>query len=42
VKGDLQMITIVIVSMVAAVLLLNRAVWRPLYARASVRYRLDA
>jgi hypothetical protein len=32
----------VIVSMVAAVLLLNRAVWRPLYAWASVRYRLDA
>ncbi len=42
VKGDLQMITIVIVSMVATVLLLNRAVWRPLYAWASVRYRLDA
>jgi NitT/TauT family transport system permease protein len=41
-KGDLQMITLVIVSMVAAVLLLNRAVWRPLYAWASVRYRLDA
>jgi len=42
VKGDLQMITLVIVSMVTAVLLLNRAVWRPLYAWASVRYRLDA
>jgi NitT/TauT family transport system permease protein len=42
VKGDLQMITIVIVSMVATVLMLNRAVWRPLYAWASVRYRLDA
>ena len=42
VKGDLQMITLVIVSMVAAVLLLNRAVWRPLYAWASVRYRFDA
>jgi len=41
VKGDLQMITLVIVSMVAAVLLLNRAVWRPLYAWASVRYRFD-
>jgi hypothetical protein len=27
---------------VAAVLLLNRAVWRPLYAWASVRYRFDA
>jgi NitT/TauT family transport system permease protein len=42
VKGDLQMITLVIVSMVTAVLLLNRAVWRPLYAWASVRYRFDA
>jgi len=42
VKGDLQMITLVIVSMVTTVLLLNRAVWRPLYAWASVRYRFDA
>jgi len=42
VRGDLQMITLVIVSMVTAVLLLNRAVWRPLYAWASVRFRLDA
>jgi NitT/TauT family transport system permease protein len=42
VHGDLQMITLVIVCMVTAVLLLNRAVWRPLYAWASVRYRLDA
>jgi len=42
VRGDLQMITLAIVCMVTAVLLLNRAVWRPLYAWASVRYRLDA
>jgi len=42
VKGDLQMITLVIVSMVTTVLLLNRAVWRPLYAWAAVRYRFDA
>jgi NitT/TauT family transport system permease protein len=42
VKGDLQMITLVIASMVAAVLLINRAVWRPLYAWASLRYRFDA
>lgn len=41
VRGDLQMIVLVIVAMVGAVLLLNRAVWRPLYGRASVRYRLD-
>jgi ABC-type anion transport system duplicated permease subunit len=42
VKGDLQMITLVIVSMVSVVLVLNRAVWRPLYSWASVRYRFDA
>ncbi len=42
VKGDLQMITLTIVSMVATVLALNRAVWRPLYAWASTRYRFDA
>jgi NitT/TauT family transport system permease protein len=42
VKGDLQMITLVIVSMVTVVLVLNRAVWRPLYSWASVRYRFDA
>jgi NitT/TauT family transport system permease protein len=42
VHGDLQMITLVIVCMVATVLILNRTVWRPLYAWASVRYRLDA
>jgi len=42
VKGDLQMIMLTIVSMVATVLVLNRAVWRPLYAWASVRYRFDA
>ena len=41
VRGGLQMIVLVIVAMVGAVLLLNRAVWRPLYGRASVRYRLD-
>jgi NitT/TauT family transport system permease protein len=42
VHGDLQMITVVIVCMVITVLLLNRTVWRPLYAWVSVRYRLDA
>ena len=41
VKGDLQMITLVIVSMVVTVLLLNRALWRPLYAWAALRYKLD-
>ncbi len=41
VNGDLQMIALTIVSMVATVLVLNRAVWRPLYAWASTRYRFD-
>ena len=41
-QGDLQMITLVVVTMVAAVLALNRAVWRPLQAWSSARYRLDA
>jgi len=42
VQGDLQMITLTILSMVVAVLLLNRLVWRPLYAWASYRYRLES
>ncbi len=41
VNGDLQLITLVIVSMVTAVLLLNRAVWRPLYSWVAARYTLD-
>ncbi len=42
VDGDLQMITFTILSMVVAVLALNRLLWRPLYARASERYRLES
>ena len=41
VEGDLQMIELVVLSMVVAVMLLNRTVWRPLYAWASLRFRLD-
>ncbi len=41
VKGDLQMITMTIVSMVVVISLLNRFVWRRLYQRATERYRLE-
>ncbi len=41
VKGDLQLITLTIVSMVVVISLLNRFVWRRLYQRASERYRLE-
>jgi NitT/TauT family transport system permease protein len=41
VAGDVQMILLTILSMVVAVLLLNRVVWRPLAAWASVRCRLE-
>jgi NitT/TauT family transport system permease protein len=41
VQGSLQMITLTILSMVVAVLLLNRLVWRPLYASAAQRSRLE-
>jgi NitT/TauT family transport system permease protein len=41
VDGNLQMITLVIVTIVIAVTALNRLVWRPLYAAASERFRLE-
>jgi NitT/TauT family transport system permease protein len=41
VEGDLQMITLTILTMVIAVVFLNRLVWRPLYARAAERCRLE-
>jgi NitT/TauT family transport system permease protein len=41
VKGDLQMITLTIVSMVIVISLINRLVWRRLYQRATERYRLE-
>ena len=41
VHGDLQMITLTILSMVVAVLLLNRLLWRPLYGWAAERCRLE-
>jgi NitT/TauT family transport system permease protein len=41
VKGDLQMITLTIVSMVVVITLINRFFWRRLYQRATVKYRLE-
>jgi NitT/TauT family transport system permease protein len=41
VQGDLQMITLTIVSMVVVISLVNRFVWRRLYQRATERYRLE-
>jgi NitT/TauT family transport system permease protein len=41
VNGDLQMITLTIVSMVIVISVLNRFVWRALYQHASERYRLE-
>jgi NitT/TauT family transport system permease protein len=41
VKGDVQLITLTIVSMVLVISLLNRVVWRGLYRRATERYRLE-
>jgi len=41
VNGDLQMITLTIVSMVIVISLINRLVWRRLYQRATERYRLE-
>ena len=41
VDGNLQMITLAILTIVVAVTALNRLVWRPLYAAASDRFRLE-
>ncbi len=41
IDGDLQMVTLTILSMVLVIMLLNRAVWRPLYRRVSDKYRLE-
>jgi NitT/TauT family transport system permease protein len=41
VDGNLQMITLAILTIVIAVTVLNRLVWRPLYAAASDRFRLE-
>jgi NitT/TauT family transport system permease protein len=41
VDGDVQMIALTILSMVAVVLFLNRLAWRPLFAWASLRCRLE-
>jgi NitT/TauT family transport system permease protein len=41
VEGDLQMITLTIVAMVAVIGVLNRLFWRPIFTRVSTRYRLE-
>jgi NitT/TauT family transport system permease protein len=41
VEGDLQMITLTIVAMVAVISVLNRLFWRPIFTRVSTRYRLE-
>jgi NitT/TauT family transport system permease protein len=41
IKGDLQLITLTIVTMVVVISLINRFVWRRLYQRATERYRLE-
>jgi hypothetical protein len=35
------MVTLTILSMVLVIMLLNRAVWRPIYRRVSEKYRLE-
>lgn len=41
VTGDLQVVTLSLVSMVALVILVNRLFWAPLYEHVAGRYRLD-
>lgn len=40
--GDLQLVTLTVMSMVVAILVLNRLVWRPLEDWAHARYRLES
>jgi NitT/TauT family transport system permease protein len=42
VSGNTRLLVWSIVSMVAVIGLLNRFVWRRLYAHASVKFRIDA
>jgi NitT/TauT family transport system permease protein len=42
VTGDLQVVTLSLVSMVALVVLINRVFWDPLYQHVAERYRLEA
>jgi NitT/TauT family transport system permease protein len=42
VTGDLQVVTLSLVSMVALVILVNRVFWDPLYQHVAQRYKLEA
>jgi NitT/TauT family transport system permease protein len=42
VTGDLQVITLSLVSMVTLVILVNRLFWDPVYQHAATRYKLEA
>ena len=42
VTGDLQVVTVSLVSMVALVVLVNRVFWDPLYQHVAQRYKLEA
>jgi len=42
VTGDLQLVTLSLVSMVALVILVNRLFWVPLYQHVAARYKLEA
>ena len=42
VTGDLQIVTLSLVSMVALVVLVNRVFWDPLYQHVAQRYKLEA
>jgi ABC-type anion transport system duplicated permease subunit len=42
VTGDLQIVTLSLVSMVALVILVNRVFWDPLYQHVAQRYKLEA
>jgi NitT/TauT family transport system permease protein len=42
VTGDLQVVTLSLVSMVALVVLVNRVFWDPLYQHVAERYKLEA
>jgi NitT/TauT family transport system permease protein len=42
VTGDLQLVTLSLVSMVALVILVNRLFWDPLYQHVAARYKMEA
>jgi len=42
VTGDLQLVTLSLVSMVALVILVNRVFWDPLYQHVAARYKMES